>query len=1417
MKATRARPLSRGRCVATPCNGRRFADQVVMPTRMPEGARDLLQSCAAGATQEELSQKLSALSKSSKGELGEDQVELWQSAVFWILTAPHQRPLAAAGALRALGAALASQPPSAELHQKALTWLLEVHGFWCRGRGAEVGDAADTATRWRACHVLDGFLRALSNEGFADLPTELRDACAKILLARCADRCQDVRIAAAESLSFLGAGVEQVVEVLRDRATQDSCAHVRAVCIAGFLSMRAPQEFEELDAELVLRASLDKTSRVRRRLFTTLRTPGAPGRFEDTWRRAVLRGLGDHNKGVRLAATRCLVSDVLSESKGRMPAFLSDADSAAGVVAQIAECLEAVVRRPSLEPSEAERDASALQAVQSLLKRFDVEEALATIGAKSTRADAVFARLTIELAARLSEAPPAGTLVPAIRKSVEILKSTADPDTAAQATFDLCQLFHSSHVSPLPHETSGRMEMVEMAAAAIMAIPVEAAATGRVSGFFPNGREAASMPVMSLAFLLFRRVASADVSNSMQHRGRKAEMEAEATLAMMASGIYGQIRKDAAAADHHLKKRENEMAQLRQDLDDERWSEQARQRHVRVAAGPSTQELEKALERKRSQVEEARDYRDESFLRVLLMSSTWLQYCHNFLSPSQSKLLDEVLLPFVNEQDRSAESQVAAIYGIAIGASKCKDRTRSFWDFFIGILEKLPLTDPSGLGVALRLVEVAILFVCDALLIHAEALRDRRVDATATLARTLRMLDSLQSASRVRSLLLDRCCSLLLWGIAEGAAAAWLLGRLLREVSASAPPVRAVGAEAKTAVAAPAPEKAYLALGLPAPQIAHDAEDDSMDDEESTDAGKAAEDRAVLSARLVRFFVTLPTLSAFHAGLLVAAAEAFFATRMYAPGASDSSKPTPLPSALRAVRFVGARLRDAKAALQSFGADAVAMQLQVMRAVAGALLSGPHVEAKAMTEVLAAGLVVAAEGGPPFDWAGEEAPELREATRALLCDWSPATTAQAATALLSEIHAPGRPSIEAGREFAQDSIDAAAQLRHDLSALGLEAPMPGVQLVSNASNLPKRRVGYWQPRAPSPKRKEHEEAEESDGEFDDEEEELVKRWELIDKAGLRIALVPRGGGLTVGRHPSCDVCVSLPAVSARHCVLSCLAGSGDKESLVLRDLGSSNGTLVNGIHIQSGSELGLSGGDAISLAASDGYSFTVRLSRVAPSATSPPRGKRPMEEEHVDERNVRPRTESEEAPDGQKDAAVLIDKAPAIRRRLRRKTPDPSWLAQDTSKERVESDLDDDMVEVQAEPARSAAVQAEPGIDEVAVAVLQAKEAASSGVPRLVDLSSGQVFPLPEDGIVAIGRRTDCEVVIPRSVVSGRHCVLLCKNGCVQLEDTSSNGTFVNETQVPKGFSLPQRIALRDGDHIYLAQRQGPSLLFLSA
>ncbi|CAE7203696.1 unnamed protein product [Symbiodinium natans] len=188
-------------------------------------------------------------------------------------------------------------------------------------------------------------------------------------------------------------------------------------------------------------------------------------------------------------------------------------------------------------------------------------------------------------------------------------------------------------------------QLAEVAAAAIAAIPLETTASkGWEFGFFPNGQEAeAPMPVMSLAFLLLRRVTLEDVASTTQLRGREAELKAEATLSMLAAGIHRHLNKDALSAEQHFKKRENEMAQLRQDLDDQRWSEEANRRHLCVAAGPSSKELEKELQAKSGQVEDARDYRDECFLRVLILSRTWLQYCHTFLNKdkAQSKLLDD--------------------------------------------------------------------------------------------------------------------------------------------------------------------------------------------------------------------------------------------------------------------------------------------------------------------------------------------------------------------------------------------------------------------------------------------------------------------------------------------------------------------------------------------------------------------------------------------------------------------------------------------------------------------------------------------------------------------------------------------------------------------------------------------------------
>jgi adenylate cyclase len=79
-------------------------------------------------------------------------------------------------------------------------------------------------------------------------------------------------------------------------------------------------------------------------------------------------------------------------------------------------------------------------------------------------------------------------------------------------------------------------------------------------------------------------------------------------------------------------------------------------------------------------------------------------------------------------------------------------------------------------------------------------------------------------------------------------------------------------------------------------------------------------------------------------------------------------------------------------------------------------------------------------------------------------------------------------------------------------------------------------------------------------------------------------LVPLGGGdpipllgskLLIGRRESCDITLEFPNVSSRHCELEFVGGYWR-----LRDLGSSNGTKVNGervseVFLQPGDQLGV--------------------------------------------------------------------------------------------------------------------------------------------------------------------------------------------------------------------------------------------------
>ena len=87
----------------------------------------------------------------------------------------------------------------------------------------------------------------------------------------------------------------------------------------------------------------------------------------------------------------------------------------------------------------------------------------------------------------------------------------------------------------------------------------------------------------------------------------------------------------------------------------------------------------------------------------------------------------------------------------------------------------------------------------------------------------------------------------------------------------------------------------------------------------------------------------------------------------------------------------------------------------------------------------------------------------------------------------------------------------------------------------------------------------------------------------------------------VGRHHCCDARIDSSRVSRRHCCLAL-----DSEGVLVRDLGSTNGTRVNGLRVEDGL---LRPGDELTIA----YSRYRLVIRDAPAAAGLPadRGRRP--------------------------------------------------------------------------------------------------------------------------------------------------------------------------------------------------------------
>merc|ERR1712039_651794 len=99
--------------------------------------------------------------------------------------------------------------------------------------------------------------------------------------------------------------------------------------------------------------------------------------------------------------------------------------------------------------------------------------------------------------------------------------------------------------------------------------------------------------------------------------------------------------------------------------------------------------------------------------------------------------------------------------------------------------------------------------------------------------------------------------------------------------------------------------------------------------------------------------------------------------------------------------------------------------------------------------------------------------------------------------------------------------------------------------------------------------------------------------------------------------------------------------------------------------------------------------------------------------------------------------------------------------------------------------------------------------------PRLVDLATGEVHALPNDGIVSIGRDAECDIIAHPPVASSRLCVLVCNGGKIEVESVGDQDVFLNDTLVPQGELLPQPVPLAREDVLALVEESGPRYVFL--
>jgi len=117
---------------------------------------------------------------------------------------------------------------------------------------------------------------------------------------------------------------------------------------------------------------------------------------------------------------------------------------------------------------------------------------------------------------------------------------------------------------------------------------------------------------------------------------------------------------------------------------------------------------------------------------------------------------------------------------------------------------------------------------------------------------------------------------------------------------------------------------------------------------------------------------------------------------------------------------------------------------------------------------------------------------------------------------------------------------------------------------------------------------------------------------LIDCATDEAWQLPALDPLFLGRRPDCDVVKDQPAVSNVHCSVARLKKNAEGPAIQVSDLGSTNGTFLNGLRLGQTEKITMRCGDVLTLAHQNGPGFKLgRLSHHTARAASPPTTQRP--------------------------------------------------------------------------------------------------------------------------------------------------------------------------------------------------------------